>query len=309
MLEFERALRRADIALGGDGAIGLPYWDWTEAEVNGEVLPGIVREKLMVAFPADFFPKEVTSFRRSYEMGVASDASLKSYFGRGSLAKAANDCLRSVVHAQHACTDFSTPSNPTVESPHNSIHGVMGGMMGSYQSSFHPSFWLHHCNVDRLYEGYLALEPDSAAEFEAHQKSMGDAVTKEPGYPDGPWGRYLPFKHFKTGDYYHASQTFDTKALGYAYDVLPTPAPLRMREMPFYAIFAGLDLKVVEAPVNLHVYVSSGEWAPPADTSLEALLDHAGYAGSCSVFFLDTPAKCSNCEKRAPFDEYLRRSL
>ena len=30
-------LRRADMALGGDGAIGLPYWDWSEAEVKGEV--------------------------------------------------------------------------------------------------------------------------------------------------------------------------------------------------------------------------------------------------------------------------------
>ena len=30
-------LRRADMALGGDGAIGLPDWDWSEAEVKGEV--------------------------------------------------------------------------------------------------------------------------------------------------------------------------------------------------------------------------------------------------------------------------------
>jgi len=42
MLEFERSLRRADMALGKDGNIGLPYWDWMEPEVNGEVVPGIV---------------------------------------------------------------------------------------------------------------------------------------------------------------------------------------------------------------------------------------------------------------------------
>ena len=29
MLEFEQTLRRADLENGGDGNIGLPYWDWT----------------------------------------------------------------------------------------------------------------------------------------------------------------------------------------------------------------------------------------------------------------------------------------
>ena len=35
LLDFERMLRRADIALGGDGNIGLPYWDWSIAEHTG----------------------------------------------------------------------------------------------------------------------------------------------------------------------------------------------------------------------------------------------------------------------------------
>ena len=37
LLDFERTMRRADIALGGDGAIGLPYWDWMRPEIYGEV--------------------------------------------------------------------------------------------------------------------------------------------------------------------------------------------------------------------------------------------------------------------------------
>ncbi|KAH8091503.1 metalloendopeptidase [Aureococcus anophagefferens] len=65
LLDFERALRRADLALGNDGNIGLPYWDWCEPEVNGEILPGIVRKKLMtVPFPDDFFRPRTTRARR-----------------------------------------------------------------------------------------------------------------------------------------------------------------------------------------------------------------------------------------------------
>ena len=45
LLEFERTLRRADMALGGDGMIGLPYWGWEEANINGEVFPKILRER------------------------------------------------------------------------------------------------------------------------------------------------------------------------------------------------------------------------------------------------------------------------
>eukprot|EP01051_Picozoa_sp_SAG22_P022336 SAG22_NODE_5309_length_1040_cov_0.801275_2_plen_81_part_00 len=41
----------------------------------------------------------------------------------------------------------------SVETPHNQIHGIIGGIMASFQSSFHPIFWLHHNNVDRLFEG------------------------------------------------------------------------------------------------------------------------------------------------------------
>ena len=39
LLDFERTMRRADLALGGDGSIGLPYWDWSEAEVDGQARP------------------------------------------------------------------------------------------------------------------------------------------------------------------------------------------------------------------------------------------------------------------------------
>ena len=67
------------------------------------------------------------------------------------------------------------------------MHGVVGGIMASYQSSFHPVFWLHHCNVDRIYDKYLELEPDSATEFEAHQANLArqGKVATSTGFPEG----------------------------------------------------------------------------------------------------------------------------
>ena len=43
-------------------------------------------------------------------------------------------------------------SQPSLESPHNSVHGAMGrsNVMFSFQSAFHPVFWMHHNNIDRF---------------------------------------------------------------------------------------------------------------------------------------------------------------
>jgi tyrosinase len=43
-----------------------------------------------------------------------------------------------------------------LEGPHGSIHGAVGGDMGAVQrSAKDPLFWLHHTNIDRLWEAWL----------------------------------------------------------------------------------------------------------------------------------------------------------
>ena len=70
----------------------------------------------------------------------------------------ARKSLNSDQHWQHACTRVRNSAKPSIEDPHNSMHGGLGGVMASYQSSFHPVFWLHHNNVDRFYEKYCELQ-------------------------------------------------------------------------------------------------------------------------------------------------------
>ena len=46
-----------------------------------------------------------------------------------------------------------------LESPHNSLHNIIGGTNGNMSdisiSAFDPLFWLHHCNMDRIYYNWL----------------------------------------------------------------------------------------------------------------------------------------------------------
>ena len=77
--------------------------------------------------------------------------------------------------------------------------------MASFQSSFHPIFWMHHNNVESLFETYLQMHPDSHEEM---RRSRGARRNGQRGFPDGPYGRYAPFTFHKTGEPFHASHTF-----------------------------------------------------------------------------------------------------
>ncbi|KAK6343803.1 hypothetical protein TWF696_007465 [Orbilia brochopaga] len=53
---------------------------------------------------------------------------------------------------------------PSLEGIHDTIHGCVGGNNNGHMSivpysAFDPIFWIHHCNVDRLYAIWQALNP------------------------------------------------------------------------------------------------------------------------------------------------------
>ena len=100
--------------------------------------------------------------------------------------------------------------------PHNVIHTAIGRLMGNPRfAAQDPIFWAHHCNIDRLWESWLALGKGQAnptdASFVDQQYTFfderGNSVTR------------------RVGDF------LDTVALGYQYQSLETtsdsaaPAP------------------------------------------------------------------------------------
>jgi hypothetical protein len=71
-----------------------------------------------------------------------------------------------------------------------------------------------------------------------------------PGFPDGPFGKFLPFKHPTRGGEFHARDTFDCRALGFDYDVVPRAEPPELREPPFLAVFEDVDVTKMEMPLR-----------------------------------------------------------
>ena len=60
--------------------------------------------------------------------------------------------------------------------PHNVVHGMVGGFMGDPTlAGLDPLFWLHHCNIDRLWEAWMS--------------TTGNTMVHDPRWRNGPADR------------------------------------------------------------------------------------------------------------------------
>jgi tyrosinase len=119
---------------------------------------------------------------------------------------------------------FFGPESPgeLEKTPHNDVHGAVGGdfgfMSGFDTAPLDPVFWLHHANLDRLWETWLAqTEPPERAN------------------PTDPrWTSSIEFHfHDEHGDpvSFRPEDVVDTEALEYVYDDVAPAPPLRPRRL------------------------------------------------------------------------------
>ncbi len=121
---FERILR----AKSGNPNLTLPYWDY---QTNAAIPP---------------------DYRSSAAGNPLYDASRSASMNGGgslpaSIMVSINNSLNNIPYF-----DFQS----TLEGPHGSVHVAIGGNMGAVnRAALDPVFWLHHTNIDRLWEAWL----------------------------------------------------------------------------------------------------------------------------------------------------------
>ena len=177
LLEFEAVCRAHIIALEGPAEWGLPYWNYSDFDgdsarlgmplpLRGETLPTDVTVPGVEARADGMFPNPLWIPGRSFEgdsdpadnsWANASTALLRHHFanqedtgrvsfGGGVIEDATNQGL---FH------DQTTEIGQLDASPHGSVHVRVNGAMALFETAgLDPVFWLHHCNVDRLWETY-----------------------------------------------------------------------------------------------------------------------------------------------------------
>lgn len=249
LVSFERVARAAIIAAGGPEDWAVPYWDYSDpARPDARTLPSAFSELTL----PDGSPNPLNIERRygSGEMPIVIDARMVSLSALADTAFSGgtNDIPpgfggpRTLFH--HGTEGPST--NGSLEAlPHNVLHTALGGsapgqdpndwrnlglMTMPITAALDPIFWLHHANIDRLWELWRRTNTDS----------------DDPGWLEGPADRSFVVPTTEGGDWvFTAQEVLDTVALGYVYDSLPgeepeeqvtsadeTPAPVDVRPAP-----------------------------------------------------------------------------
>ncbi len=122
---FERIVRK----MSGDPGWALPFWNYTAS--TERQLPPMFRDQTSVLYVAN------------------RNAAMND--GSGSLPASDVD-----PSAGLATIDFTAASSSIENTPHNAVHVDIGGWMGSIPTAAQdPIFYLHHCNIDRLWNLWL----------------------------------------------------------------------------------------------------------------------------------------------------------
>jgi hypothetical protein len=120
---FERIIRAAS----KNPDFALPYWDYGQAG--------------QAALPPPF-------------RNTASPLFDPTRFGN---VNAGTPLLPGAVTASLSTTTFLGFQSTLEITPHGTVHSSIGGNMGTFPGAGRdPIFWLHHCNIDRLWEKWLS---------------------------------------------------------------------------------------------------------------------------------------------------------
>jgi tyrosinase len=201
LFEFEAIIR----AVLNDNTFALPYWDYAK----DQTLPREFRQPGDPTFKALFNQRRGRGINnRPVNDGDPIDTA-------EAIQQMVHDALcertynRSAGDAQGFCAqiDFNL---------HGAIHGDIGGDMGTVPTAAQdPIFWLHHCNIDRLWTSWVA----------SGGRNPSDATfLNEPFTFAGPDTKGVTRK---SGD------CLKTEPLGYKYDRLdarPADCPLAAPE-------------------------------------------------------------------------------
>ncbi|WP_066897275.1 LysM peptidoglycan-binding domain-containing protein [Mycolicibacterium houstonense] len=168
---FERIIRSAiadldDVDDQTKAMWALPYWDYSSDDPARRRLP---QAFLDVTLRDGVTPNPLWVPGRNLNDGSslpASDVDLLSalapvdFAGIGGFAGGRTGF-------SHAGEDPGSAMGPLEGTPHGAVHVGVGGLMGSFNTAaLDPIFWLHHCNIDRIWEIWRAM-PDRSNSTEA----------------------------------------------------------------------------------------------------------------------------------------------
>jgi tyrosinase len=187
----------------------LPYWDWTkDTQIPTPFWKGTLNDMTRLVTQNDTISTESTG------QPVIGDVMKEKKFELFGSTKPINQTSTDTKFQR------SRGAMSLLErTPHNDVHNWINGNMGDMVSPLDPIFWLHHCNIDRIW---------------ADWNSKGNANTGDRLWRDFTFKQNFVSSKDKRYDVI-VSNLEDTIALGYRYPGV-NPAsdpPLSLASTPF----------------------------------------------------------------------------
>jgi tyrosinase len=253
LVAFERICRQ----LSGNANFALPYWDWT---ANPQ-------------FPAVFAnPANATNplfdANRSSQTVTMPPANTGTTVISNILTETNFEAFASTRPTGQTNTNPSWQrvrgiDGPLENNPHNSVHIRISGDMGTFMSPLDPIFWLHHCNIDRIWDQWNRMG----------RANSGDALWRNFAFngqfvtPSGP--STAPFNVAVNG-------LLNIGALGYRYVSGPFPVAMSqfnliprqidLNNLPPVARLENIPVARLNVPLDLPIKLN-----PVQNTALQRI--------------------------------------
>ncbi|KAF9732976.1 hypothetical protein PMIN03_009918 [Paraphaeosphaeria minitans] len=249
-------------------SVRLPYWDWAAIppEEEGTLPASVQAEFVNVTMPNGtvtitnplhsykFHPlpdweaegeERWKEFPSTVRGPTTADKNAQSNNTKAAQALQENRSsmqarVYNLLAMQHSYLNMSTKLIPgdSMESIHGTIHdgiGQDGSMTWLFYSAFDPSFWLHHCNVDRLLAMWQALNPD---EWVENFTTPSPTFYSPANFNVNGSTALKPFHRDDSGNFWTSDSIRDHTIFGYTYpDLLDLPSssstngPLNARDV------------------------------------------------------------------------------
>jgi tyrosinase len=187
---FEQIVAAAVVTLGGPPDWAVPYWNYSDtANPNARLLhPFFVGQTLADGSPNPLWVEGRNSTTGDFGIPDA-DVSLGA-LRDAPFTGAASGGDPGFGGPKTIFSHFGGTSGRLENVPHNQIHDDIGGLMGDPDTAaLDPIFWLHHANIDRLWEVWTHRDPSfrdptdpdwlASLSFEFHDAS-GTVLTFTP---------------------------------------------------------------------------------------------------------------------------------
>ena len=287
---FEKALQSVHCD------VMLPFWDWSSGPTTG--VPEACRNPTYInrsgnTVPNPLFSGPISSAAGGGTTRRRSDIDTTTF---GDIAATAQSAMSSA-----SFSSFQSALN----GPHGLVHGRTGGQMGSVPyAGFDPIFYLHHCNVDRLWWNWQRSNPGIAVPANELSHELD------------------PFNKPFTSDWLTGADVISTERLGYRYMnwclffppiIIWEPIPISLEPIVFEQFRdARLQIRSTRMPAeSIEFRVFVGEKKAVKEDAIE---DNPAFAGTAGLFGMGEMTKKEimtmkgkNFDISVNLNEHLRR--